>query len=116
MTQTLLDTLPQVGMCRSDGSDTMHEGAQAVAPKLNTMRGRVLNLFLQNPGGLTDPELVETYGALYGACIYRSVGTRRHELVLARALRDSGRRKPNPVTRVSNIIWEIIPHASAQER
>jgi hypothetical protein len=100
-----------IGRYRNDASDTMYAGAVAVGPKLKSMRDRVMEIFRRHhPAGITDLELVNEYSSLYGACIYRSVGTRRRELVMKGLIRDSGRRKMG-VAGVHNIIWELVTDA-----
>lgn len=99
--------MDDIGAYRNDGPDTMIEGALAVAPKLQTLRGRVFSLFLA--GEMTDAELVSSYRNQYGEGEYRSLSTRRRELVDAGMIVDSGRRKENPASKVSNIIWTLTP-------
>jgi hypothetical protein len=97
-----------IGRKRHDGSDTMHAGAEAVAKALPSMRARVMALFRER-AELTDPELVDLYRERYGPGLYRSIGTRRKELVDHGLLHDTGRRRPNPMTGVQTIIWRLGP-------
>lgn len=101
--------MDEIGAYRRDGSDTMLEGALAVAPSLKTLRGRVLDLF--RAGEMTDAELVAAYQAQYGGGEYRSLSTRRRELVDAGFLIDTEGRKLNPHSGVRNIVWGLSPSA-----
>lgn len=98
----------EIGSFRRDGSDTMKDGAEAIAPQLGMLRGRVMYL-LENLGPMTDRELVGEYAIAYGPCEYRSIGTRRRELVDKGFVRNTGRTKMNLKTNVPNIIWMAIP-------
>lgn len=99
--------MDDIGAYRYDGSDTMIEGAVAVAPSLKTLRGRVLSLFRESE--LTDAELLAMYRLQYGGGEYRSLSTRRRELVDAGLVMDTTRRKLNPHSGVNNILWSLTP-------
>jgi len=94
----------EVGAFRNDGSATMLEGAAAIAPKLDSLRGRVLRLY-RELGEMTDGEMVEAYRDEFGGGEYRSLSTRRRELVDRGWIVDTGRTRLNPRTRVHNMIW-----------
>jgi hypothetical protein len=85
----------------------MKAGAAAIAPRSEAMRTIITDLFRTN-GDMSDTELVAAYNAAVGEGIYRSIGTRRRELVDAGVLRDTGVRRKNPATGVSNIIWGMV--------
>ena len=96
-----------IGSYRNDGPDTMIEGALAVAPNLQTLRGRVLSLFQVSE--MTDAELLAAYSEQYDGGEYRSLSTRRRELVDSGLIIDTERRKRNPNSGVNNIVWSITP-------
>lgn len=98
-------TSGEIGAFRRDGPDSMLAGAMAIAPALKTIRGRVLSLFEQHRR-LTDEEMVEHYATLWGASDYRSLGTRRNELVKQGVVGDSGDRKRSSHG-VNVIIWAL---------
>lgn len=96
-----------LGAYRNDGPDTMHEGAREIADKLPTLRARVLELFREHLI-LTDNDLLALYAGRWGGGEYRSLSTRRRELVDRGFIVDSGVRRRNPVTGVNNIIWKLV--------
>jgi hypothetical protein len=98
-----------IGSFRRDGSDTMMAGALAVAPSLRTLRGRVLSCLYINE--MTDGELLEAYRQRYNGGEYRSISTRRRELVDMGLVVDTSRRKLNPRSGVQNIIWSLTSRA-----
>lgn len=100
-----------IGSYRRDGSDTMMEGAHAVAPALRGLRDRVL--LLLHASDMTDAELLEIYRERYGGGEYRSLSTRRRELVDRELVMDTGFRKKNPHSGVSNIIWGLTPRGAS---
>lgn len=98
-------TTTEIGAFRRDGPDSMTAGAFAVAPKLSTLQARVLALFLERRE-LTDEELVALYTERWGSCEYRSIGTRRKELVKQELIADTGRRRPSK-SNVRVIVWGL---------
>lgn len=95
----------EIGAYRNDGPDTMRAGANAIAPKLVTLRARVLVVLrAARPNGLTDTEILSVYRAAWGGGEYRSLSTRRRELVDQGYVTRIGTRL-NPITMVSNIVW-----------
>jgi hypothetical protein len=98
-----------IGSFRRDGSDTMMAGALAVAPSLRTLRGRVLSCLYINE--MTDGELLAAYRQRYNGGEYRSISTRRRELVDMGLVVDTSRRKLNPRSGVQNIIWSLTSRA-----
>ena len=102
-------TITDIGSYRNDGSDTMMDGACAIAPSLKSIRERVLSLF--QSGEMTDGELVSEYQKRYRNGEYRSISTRRRELVDSGMISDTGRRKKNPNSGVNNIIWALTDRA-----
>lgn len=98
----------EIGSFRNDGPATMKAGAEAVSKSLGGLRGNVMRLYKEHRE-LTDGELVDLFAERFGEHEYRSISTRRRELVDKGLLVDSGRTKPNPKSRVANIIWRITP-------
>jgi len=109
-----LSTLSPIGAYRNDGPDTMHEGAQVIADQLPTLRNRVLTLYQQH-GEMTDTEMIAAFRRTWGEGEYRSLSTRRRELVDAGLIEDSGRRHFNPATRCNNIIWRCTPRRKTDD-
>lgn len=101
-----MPTTNDIGSFRRHGQPTMYEGALAIGPHVRGLRSRVLGLF-RVYGGLTDPEMVAKYRHHYLGGEYRSLSTRRRELVDFGILRDSGATRINERTNVANIVWEI---------
>ena len=97
--------MADVGSFRRDGSDTMIAGALAVGSSLSTLRARVLSCLYVSE--MTDGELLEAYRQRYSGGEYRSLSTRRRELVDMGLVIDTGRRKRNPSSGVQNIIWAL---------
>jgi hypothetical protein len=96
-----------IGSYRRDGSATMKAGAVAIGPQVKSLRARVWNI-LKDLGEMTDPEMVNIYRERHGGGEYRSLSTRRRELVDMGYVVNTGRTKINPKTDVQNIIWAIV--------
>lgn len=110
----------EIGAFRRDGPDSMLAGAMAIAPALKTIRGRVHDLFIRHRR-LTDEELVGLYADTWGpftpvqmGYLYRSVGTRRNELVRQGIVCDSGERKPSS-RNINVIIWALMEDRGATD-
>lgn len=90
---------PHEGKARTDGPDTSRDAARACRLRTGTLRYRVL-LFLAHRGaqGATDSEIETTLDFVHQP--------RRQELVEARYVEDSGRRRPTP-RRVAAEVWVI---------
>jgi hypothetical protein len=99
-------TTSDIGSYRKDGPASMYEGALAIGPHVRSLRSRVLGLF-RTYGALTDAELLAWYRHHYLGGEYRSISTRRRELVDFGIVRDSGTYRINERTNVKNIVWEI---------
>lgn len=100
--------MSEPGSYRRDGPWTMKAGAEAIAPEVGTLRARVFRLF-DTLGAMTDKKMVIAYRHAHGGGEYRSLITRRRELVDKGFIQDTGKTALNLQSNVPNIIWAVVP-------
>ena len=95
--------MPLLGQHHRDPHDSELEGAERIAPKVETLQERVKKLFLTF-GAMTDEELLEAYVANYEPIYKNSLEPRRYELVRDGWLEKSAERRPGK-SGVKRIVW-----------
>lgn len=92
---------------RPTDPETSHAAAQALGVRATLMRGNVLAIHIAHPEGLTDDEQFDLYVQRYGSVPSSSVRNRRHDLVVAGLVADSGIRRPMISGRMG-IVWRLV--------
>ena len=105
MTQTQI-TYGQSGPLPFDSSEPL-TAAVVRAGKRGRLKGLVM-LYLKNArGGRTDEELTDLIHKLGVQCRWSSIVSARNYLVEHKLVRDSGRTRVSPTSKISVKIWEV---------
>jgi hypothetical protein len=94
-----------IGQHHRDCHESELEGAEQIAPQIETMRVRILALF-EAHGPMTDEELLDRYNALHDRIAINSLVPRRYELVRDGKLENSGERRKGR-SGVKRIVWRV---------